>query len=143
MRRCEKPRHTVLRALGAGVRAWYDRHPAVEVRRIEPTVVAEVDVQGASSMRDALSKGFRQVGGYIFGNNAGGQKVSMTSPVVSTAAAGGGAGGGGAPELETDPDVLAGTKLKAGKGAKIAMTSPVVTDMAPSGPDTCVVGRAG
>ena len=41
-------------------RAVYDRAPAFEIREYDPYVVAEVTVE-ESSMREALSKGFRQV----------------------------------------------------------------------------------
>ena len=53
--------------------------PAYEVRRYEPYVVAEVDVQG----RSADSQGFRTLAGYIFGDNQGSQKMEMTAPVES------------------------------------------------------------
>lgn len=53
--------------------------PAYEVRRYEPYVVAEVDVQG----RSADSQGFRTLASYIFGDNQGSQKMAMTAPVES------------------------------------------------------------
>lgn len=53
--------------------------PAYEVRRYEPYVVAEVDVQG----RSADSQGFRTLAAFIFGDNQGGQEMAMTAPVES------------------------------------------------------------
>lgn len=50
-----------------------------EVRRYQPYIVAEVDVQG----RSADSQGFRTLASYIFGDNQGGQKMAMTAPVES------------------------------------------------------------
>lgn len=52
---------------------------AYEIRRYQPYVVAEVDVQGPS----ADSQGFRTLAGYIFGDNQGGEKMAMTAPVES------------------------------------------------------------
>ncbi|MGI9233150.1 MAG: SOUL family heme-binding protein [Woeseiaceae bacterium] len=53
-----------------------------EVRRYEPYVVAEVDVQGRSSD----SQGFRTLAGYIFGDNDRSEKMQMTAPVETRAA---------------------------------------------------------
>ena len=120
MKKCEKPHHEVLRTLGDTTRSWYDRNPAVEVRRISPLVVAEVEVPKKSggsgseegAMRDALSRGFRQIASYIFGRNADGTE-------------------GASPSSESDPRFLDGSAMGGGSGAKIAMTSPVVTEMPP------------
>ena len=60
-------------------------------------------------MRDALSRGFRQIASYIFGRN-------MDEPGASP---------------EADPRFLDGSAMGGGSGAKIAMTSPVVTEMPP------------
>ena len=53
--------------------------PVYEIRRYEPYVVAEVDVQGES----ADSQGFRTLAGYIFGDNQSSEKMAMTAPVES------------------------------------------------------------
>ncbi|CAN0186982.1 unnamed protein product, partial [Ascophyllum nodosum] len=61
-----------------------------ELREYEPYLIAESEVTG-DTMKAATSKGFRNVAGYIFGDNYGGrvsedgtvepQKVAMTAPV--------------------------------------------------------------
>ncbi len=53
-----------------------------EIRRYEPFIVAEVDVEGDSG--SAGSRAFRILADYIFGNNARQEKMQMTAPVVST-----------------------------------------------------------
>lgn len=50
-----------------------------EVRRYEPYLVAEVDVVGDGSD----GRAFRILAGYIFGDNADGEKMQMTAPVES------------------------------------------------------------
>ena len=119
MKKCEKPHYDVLRVLEKSrTRSWYDRAPAVEVRRSAPLVVAEVEVPrkagegGDDAMRDALSRGFRQIASYIFGRNA----------AAAAAEAG----------VEADPRFLDGSTMGGGSGKKIAMTSPVVTEMPPA-----------
>lgn len=126
VKKCEKPHHEVLRTLGTATRSWYDRAPAVEVRRTAPLVVAEVEVpkrkksgeagegDEEGAMRDALSRGFRQIASYIFGRNMEGEP-----------------GGASSPAPESDPRFLDGSAMGGGGGAKIAMTSPVVTEMPP------------
>lgn len=52
-----------------------------EIRRYEPYIVAEVDVEG--DMGKAGNKAFRILAGYIFGNNEPGEKMAMTAPVES------------------------------------------------------------
>ena len=128
VKKCEKPHHEVLRTLGTATRSWYDRAPAVEVRRTAPLVVAEVEIPKKKNesgttdedgaMRDALSRGFRQIASYIFGRNMEGEP-------------------GGASASESDPRFLDGSAMGGGSGAKIAMKSPVVTEMPlPSVPAT-------
>jgi hypothetical protein len=51
-----------------------------EIRRYNSYIVAKTTVKG--SFKDAQSKGFRILAGYIFGKNKTKQKISMTSPVV-------------------------------------------------------------
>ncbi len=65
----EEPRHRVIEAIGA-----------IELREYEPTIVAEVEVEGDRA--DAASKGFRALAGYIFGGNKSAQKIAMTAPVT-------------------------------------------------------------
>ena len=111
--RCEKPKTALLAALGPALRSWYDRAAAVEVLTYAPTTVATVDVT-ATHMREAASKGFRSVAGFIFGGNE-----------PRAAVIGGGAAVPANPE--TDAAVLAGDKMRmGGPGEKVAMTSPVI-----------------
>lgn len=65
----------------------------IEVREYAPMIVAEVEVAGERSK--AINTGFRILADYIFGNNAPGQSIAMTAPVIQQ------------------------------KGEKIAMTAPV------------------
>jgi hypothetical protein len=67
----EEPAFEVIRATGD-----------YEIRRYEPFIVAEVDVKGDAG--EAGSRAFRILADYIFGNNARGEKMEMTAPVVST-----------------------------------------------------------
>jgi effector-binding domain-containing protein len=58
---------------------------AIQVRRYQPILVAEVAVQG--ERKEAVSKGFRLLANYIFGNNSlpgtkKSGKISMTAPVI-------------------------------------------------------------
>ncbi|WP_373474717.1 heme-binding protein [Sphingorhabdus sp.] len=57
-----------------------------EVRDYPALVVAEVSVTG--DRKDAASKGFRLLAGYIFGGNTASQKIAMTAPVTQAAAGG-------------------------------------------------------
>lgn len=66
----EEPRYEVL-----------ERMDQYEVRRYEPYLVAEVDVEGDFS--EAGNKAFRLLAGYIFGDNQADEKMSMTAPVES------------------------------------------------------------
>lgn len=52
----------------------------IEIRAYLPLLVAEVRVEG--ERKEAISKGFRMLADYIFGNNAPSQKISMTAPVT-------------------------------------------------------------
>lgn len=62
VRKCEKPRYTVLRTLGQR-RTWLGKTvPVAEVRQYAPYLVAEVVMQGGD-MRQALGGGFRQIAG--------------------------------------------------------------------------------
>ncbi|OQW70386.1 MAG: heme-binding protein [Proteobacteria bacterium ST_bin13] len=57
-----------------------------EVRDYPALVVAEVSVAG--DRKEAASKGFRLLAGYIFGGNTTKQKIAMTAPVVQAPAGG-------------------------------------------------------
>lgn len=106
----EKPKYVVVKTLGSAKGFWTGKHLA-ELRQYAPYVVAEVEVEQKENMRQAMSSGFRQVAGYIFGKNSasGGksESIAMTSPVRTE---------------------------KVEKSESIAMTSPVRTEMA--GPGT-------
>ena len=51
-----------------------------EIRDYAPMIVAQTEVSG--ERKEAISKGFRIIADYIFGNNIAGQKVAMTAPVM-------------------------------------------------------------
>lgn len=52
----------------------------IEVRQYEPTIVAQVLVEGAR--KEAISKGFRMLADFIFGNNKDDKEIAMTAPVT-------------------------------------------------------------
>ena len=51
----------------------------IEIRQYAPMIIAEVDVQG--KREESISKGFRLLADYIFGNNTVQQQIAMTTPV--------------------------------------------------------------
>ncbi|MFM9890775.1 MAG: SOUL family heme-binding protein [Rickettsiales bacterium] len=55
----------------------------IELRNYAPVIAAEVEVSG--ERREAISKGFRLIADYIFGNNAPNTKIAMTTPVIQQA----------------------------------------------------------
>ena len=57
---------------------------AFEIRDYPALVVAEVTVTGGQ--KEAASKGFRLLAGYIFGGNRGKQSIAMTAPVTEAPA---------------------------------------------------------
>lgn len=57
-----------------------ERSGNIEVRDYAPMIVAETEVTG--QQREAISKGFRIIADYIFGNNAASTNVPMTAPVT-------------------------------------------------------------
>ena len=57
-----------------------ETHGAIEIRDYAPMIVAQTEVSGARD--EAISKGFRTIADYIFGNNTAQQKVAMTAPVI-------------------------------------------------------------
>ena len=52
-----------------------------ELRKYAPYLVAETDVSG--TQREAGSRAFRILAGYIFGDNQQNEKMAMTAPVIS------------------------------------------------------------
>jgi hypothetical protein len=56
----------------------------VELRRYEPYVVAEVELDAGAG--EAGNRAFPILAGYIFGKNKGERKLAMTAPVTQTAA---------------------------------------------------------
>ncbi len=80
------------------------KHESYEVRAYAPYVVAEVLVAG--DFKDAGNEAFRILADYIFGNNTGDAKMSMTAPVES--------------RVEDE-------------GTKMAMTAPVLSTDAEEG----------
>ena len=57
-----------------------ERSGNIEIRDYAPVIVAETEVTG--ERREAISKGFRLIANYIFGNNTAAQKIPMTAPVT-------------------------------------------------------------
>lgn len=53
-----------------------------EIRRYDAVLIASVRVSGAS-WRDASSVAFRPLANYIFGGNADGETIGMTTPVTT------------------------------------------------------------
>lgn len=68
-RNTEQPNYRLLLADGS-----------FELREYPPLVVAESFQSGPR--KDALNRGFRQLAGYIFAKSRGGERISMTAPVV-------------------------------------------------------------
>lgn len=68
----EEPRYTLVRDGGD-----------FELRRYEPYIVAELDVQ--SDFEQAGSVAFNTLAGFIFGKNHGEEKIGMTAPVTQRA----------------------------------------------------------
>ena len=64
--------------------ALIERSGDIEIRDYAPMIVAETEVTG--ERREAISKGFRIIADYIFGNNTAAQKMPMTAPVTQQAA---------------------------------------------------------
>ena len=56
-----------------------DKLGDVQIRQYEPMNVARTRVTG--NFADAGNKAFRRLAGYIFGGNAGDQRIAMTAPV--------------------------------------------------------------
>lgn len=60
-----------------------EKRDKYEIREYTGYIVAEVEVDG--NMKTALSSGFRQLAGYIFGGNTSKTSIQMTVPVMDTA----------------------------------------------------------
>eukprot|EP00882_Tetradesmus_deserticola_P003204 GHRQ01003397.1.p1 GENE.GHRQ01003397.1~~GHRQ01003397.1.p1 ORF type:complete len:250 (+),score=104.41 GHRQ01003397.1:109-858(+) len=122
VRKCEKPKYTVIRPLGSKRDWWTGRSPA-ELRQYAPMLIAEVAVSG--TMRQASSSGFRKIANFIFGNNKaagqGSEKIAMTSPVRM--------------------EIEGSSNKQQGSSEAIAMTSPVIMEMA--GTESLPNGAAG
>lgn len=71
IRGIEEPSYTVV-----------ERRDGYEIREYASYIVAEVEVEG--DMSDALSSGFWQLAGYIFGGNTTQSSIAMTAPVMGT-----------------------------------------------------------
>ncbi|MCB1692245.1 MAG: heme-binding protein [Pseudomonadales bacterium] len=65
----EKPKYEVI-----------ETHGDIEIRRYEPMIVARTRVDG--DFEQAGNIAFRRLAGYIFGDNASEEKISMTAPVM-------------------------------------------------------------
>lgn len=83
--KCEKPKYTVIKTIGEKKKSWLGSS-SVEIRRYVPLLIAEVCIE-KTDMRGALSSGFRQIAGFIFGKNVvstgeGNTTIAMTSPVT-------------------------------------------------------------
>lgn len=59
-----------------------EKRDEYEIRVYSGYIVAEVEVEG--DMRKAMSSGFRQLAGYIFGGNTSQTSIKMTVPVMDT-----------------------------------------------------------
>ncbi|NVO15570.1 MAG: heme-binding protein [Rhodoplanes sp.] len=70
----EEPRFAVVERIGG----------AVEVRRYEPRLAADVIVEGDET--EARSAGFRRLARFIFGANTARQSIAMTAPVAQAPA---------------------------------------------------------
>ena len=91
---------------------------AFEVRIYPALVAAQVSVNGTRS--EAVNAGFRLLADYIFGNNQGKQKITMTAPVMQAP--------GPTPDQTQSPSAGKGTNIGTGsvQSEVIAMTAPVM-----------------
>lgn len=106
VRKLETPNHRLIKTLLSKKRLWYVE-PVVQIRQYSPYLVAEVTIESAS-LQEALRNGFKQVAGFIFGDNVSAdskdaETIAMTSPVTS--------------------------EKQKGNSEKVAMTSPVTAEM--------------
>jgi effector-binding domain-containing protein len=68
-----EPKYTIVKAEGP-----------IQIRSYPEILVAEVSVQGERYV--AINNGFRILADFIFGNNSGKQKITMTAPVIQQGA---------------------------------------------------------
>ena len=71
VRNIEEPKYTLI-----------EKREGYEIREYASYIVAEVEVEG--DMRTAMTSGFRQLAGYIFGGNTTKSSIAMTVPVMDT-----------------------------------------------------------
>ncbi len=72
----------VIRGIEEPIYTIVEKRDGYEIREYASYIVAEVEVEG--DMRDALTAGFRQLAGYIFGGNTMKSSIAMTVPVMDT-----------------------------------------------------------
>jgi len=71
VRKIEEPKYEIL-----------SKSNGYEIRMYEPYLIAETEVSGG--YRESLSKGFRNIADYIFGNNTSSTEIAMTVPVIES-----------------------------------------------------------
>lgn len=72
----------VIRWIDEPVYTVVERRDGYEIREYESYITAEVEVEG--DMQTAITDGFRQLAGYIFGGNTSKASIAMTAPVMDT-----------------------------------------------------------
>ena len=77
VRNIEEPNFTVLQEKEDSAIA---RIANIEIRKYDPTIVAETTVPGPYA--EAVNAGFRNIADYIFGNNTADASIAMTAPVL-------------------------------------------------------------
>jgi len=96
----------------------------IELRSYPPQVLAETVVQQAD-WSGALNEGFERLAGYIFGNNDGAERLSMTAPVLSTLASEPGSSPRhGETSPATAPGLAAMDEARQVKGRTVAFVMP-------------------
>lgn len=72
----------VIRGIEEPSSTLVEKRDGYTIRAYSGYIVAEVEVEW--DMRTALSSGFRQLAGYIFGGNTSKASIAMTAPVMDT-----------------------------------------------------------